>query len=123
MGKSTYLGPVPPDDPMFGGVELFTKSTTTPSQENTCDSSLSRTIRINWEGTDVEIDMDEQTWREVESGQPVTLEELDEEDELVYRWLFNSEPGHSLIVDFGDPNHLRWLGQISDATITNSSEY
>lgn len=55
-------------------------------------------------------------------GKKLIIEELDENGELTYRWLFNAESEYSLIVDFGDPNHMRWLGQLADAQITDMKD-
>lgn len=121
MGKLTYIGLVPPDDPMFtGGVEFFSKSAVAPATP--AARAQSHRVTINWEGDELQMDLDEDSWNSIQAGEELTLEELDENDELTYRWLFNVEPGHSLIVDFGDPNHLRWLGQLADADITEIKE-
>ena len=117
MGKITRRGPVPPEDPMFNrGVEFFRKADAfaeLPRQPAT----FVRRVTIKWAGEELQIDLSEDSWSRIQAGQALTLEELDENDELTYRWLFNVEPRHSLIVDFGDPNHLRWLGQLTDAVI------
>jgi hypothetical protein len=119
MGKARYKGPVPPDDPMFsGGVKFFRKIDTEPELAPLSKTNFVRRVKVNWSGNELKLDLSEETWALIQDGKPVTLEELDENDELTYRWLFNDEPDHSLIVDFGDPNHLRWLGQLEDAVIT-----
>lgn len=119
MGKATLKGPVPPDDPMFnGGVEFFRKIDTAPEFEPLPQVKFVRRVMINWSGDELQMDLSEDIWALIQTGEPVTLEELDENDEMTYRWLFNVEPEHSLIVDFGDPNHLRWLGHLEDAVLT-----
>ncbi len=119
MGKATYKGPVPPDAPMFNdGVEFFRKTDSTHEHSARPRVTFVRRVAINWAGDELQMDLSEDTWSRIEAGDELTLEELDENDEITYRWLFNVEPGHSLIVDFGDPNHLRWLGQLADAKIT-----
>lgn len=119
MGKATYKGLVPPDDPMFnGGVEFFRKVDTPHEEPPRRPVTFVRRVSINWEGDELHLDLDPDRWNRIQSGQELTCEELDEDDELTFRWLFNVEPGYSLIVDFGDPNHLRWLGQLADAEIT-----
>lgn len=77
-----------------------------------------RQIAINWRGDLLTLQVTEDSWSLILAGEAVTFEELDDDDEITRRWLFNDEPEHSLIVDFGDPNHLRWLGQVADASIT-----
>ena len=119
MGKLTLKGPVPPDDPMFnGGVEFFRKIDSTPEFVPLPKVNFVRCVRVNWSGDELQLDLSEETWTLIQVGESVTLEELDENDEMTYRWLFNVDPEHSLIVDFGDPNHLRWLGQLGNAEIT-----
>jgi hypothetical protein len=119
MGKATFKGPVPPDDPMFnGGVEFIRKIDSEPELAPLPKTNFVRRVKVNWSGDELQLDLSEETWAMIQAGKPVTLEELDENDELTYRWLFNDEPGYSLIVDFSDPNHLRWLGQLEDAVIT-----
>lgn len=118
MGKSTLRGPVPPDDPMFsGGVEFFRKTDSNHEPSVTPQVEFVRRVTVNWAGDEIQMDLSKDTWSRIEAGESVTLEELDENDEIIYRWLFNAEPGHSLIIDFGDPNHLRWLGQLTEAEI------
>lgn len=118
MGKLTLKGPVPPDDPMFnGGVEFFRRIDSAPEFSPLPQVNFVRRVKVNWSGDELQLDLSEDTWTSIQTGKPVILEELDENDEMTYRWLFNVEPEHSLIVDFGDPNHLRWLGQLKDAEI------
>lgn len=119
MGKATYKGLVPPDDPMFnGGVEFFRRADTPHEEPLRPPVTFVRRISINWEGAALYLDLDADGWTRIQSSQELTCEELDEDDELTFRWLFNVEPGYTLVVDFGDPNHLRWLGQLADAEIT-----
>lgn len=119
MGKLTLIGAVPPDDPMFnGGVEFFRKVDLVPEHAPIPTTTHVRRVTIYWAGNELQMDLTEDTWVSVLAGEELTLEELDEYDEITYRWLFNVESEHSLIVDFGDPNHLRWLGQLKDAAIT-----
>ena len=119
MGKITLRGSVPPDDPMFNGrIEFFRKMESHPPDPPRQATAAVRRVSINWAGDQLFLDLDSDSWDRVQAGKELTIEELDEDDEISYRWLFNAEPGHSLIVDFGDPNHLRWLGQLADAEIT-----
>lgn len=123
MGKATFKGPVPPDDPIFnGGVEFFRKADSTHELSVMPQVKFVRRVTINWAGDELQMDLSEDTWSRIEAGEGVTLEELDENTDITYRWLFNVESGYSLIVDCGDPNHLRWLGQLTDAEITEIRE-
>jgi hypothetical protein len=123
MGKATFKGLVTPNDPMFNGGAEFFHMVDTPQEEPTRPPvTFVRRVSINWEGDALHLDLDEDSWSRIQTGQQTTLEVLDEVGELTYCWLFNVEPGYSLIVDFGDPNHLRWLGQVGDAVITEIKE-
>lgn len=120
MAKLIDRGSARPDDPIYNGdVELFTKREFKAPAATPNLALSARTISVDWSGCSVNIDVTADIWQRIEQGTPVTCEVLDSLDELEYRWLFNSEPGYSLIVDFGDPNHLRWLGQLSDAIVTS----
>lgn len=119
MGKAIFKGLVPPDDPMFnGGVEYFRRADIASEEPPRPPVNFVRRISINWYGDELQLDLTEDIWTQIQSGMGLTCEELDENGELTYRWLFNVEPGYCLVVDFGDPNHLRWLGQLADAKIT-----
>lgn len=123
MGKLRLRGPVPPDDPMFsGGVQLFSqpnagadvKSGRKPSP---AFSEPFIRLQIDWEGDKLALDLTAEDWERVRKGKNLIIEVLDDNDDVELRWLLNSEPDHTLIVDYGDPNHLRWLGQLEDAIV------
>lgn len=129
MGKLTYRGLVPPDDPMFtGGVELFRKidDKSEDEQELLIDENLPLfeefcEMEVNW-GRDVfSLSLSEDSWKKIKDKDRLLIEVFDERFDMWISWHFNSEPEHDLILDYGDPNNLRWLGSIDEAKIVFSA--
>lgn len=126
MGKLTYKGLVPPDDPMFtGGVELFRKTDASPPQSCFDENEPShvpfkphREFSVDWGGKQYTLGVDKVTWKRIYSGKEVTIEVYEEKIDMYIHWHFNSDPEHNLILDYGDPNNCRWFGQTGQALTT-----
>lgn len=68
MGKSTFLGSVPADDPMFGRVEFFNKISTQPKSQKL---KHAKRITVVWEGQDVHLDLTTELWDPIQSGKKI----------------------------------------------------
>lgn len=120
MGKATYKGHVPSDDPMFaGGAELFRK-TDMPAPESCVDESVpSRTpfkahreFSVNWDGDRFTLGVSKEVWKRISSRKEVTIEVYEERFDMYVHWHFNSDPKHNLILDYGNSIGGRWLGNL-----------
>lgn len=120
MGKATYKGLVPPDDPMFtGGVELFRKTDVSAPQTCADENEPSRKpfaphreFFVDWGRDHYTLGVDEDFWKRISSGEEVTIEVYEESCDMFVHWHFNSDPKHNLILDYGDPIGGRWLGNL-----------
>ncbi len=130
MGKIKLIGLAPPDDPMFtGGVEFFRKIDDKPEHEEqtSIDENLPPfeefcEIEVKW-GRDVfSLSLSEIDWKKIKKGDRLLAEVLDERFDMWISWHFNCEADHNLILDYGDPNQLRWLGSINEAKIRFSAD-
>lgn len=120
MGKATYRGPVQPDDPMFtGGVEFFRKTDCKAEETNTETNEplqpqfeAHRELEVDWAGDRYSVQIDKATLQRISQGKEIIIEVFEEQYSMYIHWHFNSDPLHNLIIDLGDPNGIRWLGNI-----------
>lgn len=120
MGKATYKGLVPPGDPMFTGrAELFRK-TDIPAPQLCVDENdpshipfkAHREFSVDWDGDRFTLSVDKDIWKRISLGKEVTIEVYDERFDVCIHWHFNSDPKHTLILEYGDPASQRWVGNL-----------